>query len=130
MSLILKIVLLAVAVLLLVMIYRKIFSHRREQQTITRMCDLIFPDGIEQKETILDDIADLTKGRFNREDILDYYLKIKGLQILDMHANGDKEISRYLMRPTKIRLNYYEQVIFYERYLNLPQAEGVSLIEK
>ncbi len=32
----------------------------------------------------------------------------------------------YLMRPTKIKLNYSELVQFYEKYLNLPQATGID----
>jgi len=129
MSLILTVFLSAVLTLLIVLIIYNIYTRYREQQAIEKMCNLIFPDGNTQKETTLDDIMSLTKGRFNRDDLLDYYLKIKGLQILDLHTSGDKYISTYLMKPTKIRLNYYEQVLFYERYLNLPQAEGVNAVE-
>ena len=129
MSFVLTIVLMAALVLLVVLIVRKIYSQHKEQEAITKMCDLIFPEGQSQRESTIDDIVTLTKGRFNREDILDYYLKIKGLQILDLHANSDKYISNYLLEPTKIRLNYYEQVIFYERYLNLPQAVGGNAVE-
>jgi len=129
MSLILTVFLSAVLTLLIVLIIYNIYTRYREQQAIEKMCNLIFPDGNTQKETTLDDIMSLTKGRFNRDDLLDYYLKIKGLQILDLHTSEDKYISTYLMKPTKIRLNYYEQVLFYERYLNLPQAEGVNAVE-
>lgn len=128
MNLIFTVALSAVAVFLLIIIIRKLYSEHKERKAITEMCDKLFPEGDMQKESTIDDIYALTKGRFNRDDILDYYLKIKGLQILDLHANSDKYICAYLMKPTKIRLNYYEQVLFYERFLNYPQAEGVNAV--
>ncbi|MCQ2236917.1 MAG: hypothetical protein MJZ18_07980 [Bacteroidales bacterium] len=87
---------------------------------------LLHPDG---EETLAKDIQDfnrLTHGRFNNLQLLDYYLKIKGLQFVDLHTSSSNYVRTYLMKPTKIKLNYSETVLFYEKFLNMPQAMGIN----
>ncbi|MCQ2200572.1 MAG: hypothetical protein MJZ27_00635 [Bacteroidales bacterium] len=86
----------------------------------------LFPEGNEQCEKVINEMRKLTHNRFNRAQLLDYYLKIKGLQFIDLHTSSNRYVSDYLMRPTKIKLNYQELVQFYERYLNLPQSTGID----
>lgn len=116
--------------LIVLVLIKTVYAKQKERDAIIKMCNIIFPDGELQQEDVMDNINDLTKGRFDRTDLLDYYLKIKGLQMLDLHAHSDKDIRKYLMKPTRIRLNYYEQVLFYERFLNYPQAEGINAVKK
>lgn len=107
------------------------FVHKNlsEKKTLQRLSDILFPLGETQKDETLNDMNEMTQGRFAREDLLDYYLKIKGLHIIDLHSHSDSGIRKFLMRPTKIRLSYFEQVKFYEIYLNYPQAVGQSIME-
>ena len=122
------IVILAIVVILAV-IARVVYRRYAEKKTLQRLSDILFPLGETQREETLNDMNEMTQGRFQREDLLDYYLKIKGLQIIDLHSNSDGGIRRFLMKPTKIRLSYFEQVKFYEIYLNYPQAVGQSVVE-
>ncbi|MCF0189757.1 MAG: hypothetical protein HUJ96_00710 [Marinilabiliaceae bacterium] len=108
---------------------RFFLSYSQEKRAKEELVLLLFPKGEEQKEQLLGDMEVLTKGRYNRKQLLDYYLKIKGLQMVDLHTSADRPVRSYLMQPTKIRLNYFEQVQFYEKYLNYPQQTGMSAVE-
>lgn len=109
---------------------RNLMLRYSEKKTIERLSAILFPSGEEQKNEVLNEIASITQNRFSREELLDYYLKIKGLQIIDLHAHSDSGIRDFLMKPTKVRLTYFEQVKFYENYLNYPQAVGESVVER
>ena len=106
---------------------RMLYGFIMEQRASRKLCAMLFPDGEEQKKEVLDGMHKLTNNRFSTEDLLDYYLKIKGLQLLDLHTGGDSNVRTYLMQPTKIRLSYRELVKFYELYLNYPQVVGIPM---
>jgi hypothetical protein len=80
----------------------------------------LFPNGEEQKKNVLETMAKITGKRFSESLMLDYFLKIKGLQIINMNDPVDFWTKKYLMTPTKMKLNYFEQVKFYETFLNYP----------
>jgi len=80
----------------------------------------LFPNGDEQKQKVLKIMENITGNRFSESMLMDYFLKIKGLQIVNMNDPIDFWTRKYLMTPTKIRLNYFEQVKFYETFLNYP----------
>ncbi len=100
-----------------------------ESKAVKMLTDQLFPSGELQKELVIDEIMEMTKNRFPREDVLDYYLKIKGLHVLDLHTGVEANIREYLMCPTKIRLNYMELVRFYDKYLSFPEARGQKAVE-
>ncbi len=114
-----------------------IVSHRRRrgralrrQRTIESLCNYLLPGdklGTQRRE-IIDDLHSLTGGRFSDEDVLDYYLKIKGLQMVDLNTFNDVGMKEYLMEATKVRFRYRELVSFYEKYLNQPQGKGKSAV--
>ncbi len=87
---------------------------------------VLFTEGDNHKERVVQEMMKLTRGKYNRIQLLDYYLKIKGLHFVDLHTSSSRHVRSYLMRPTKIKLNYSELVQFYEKYLNLPQAQGID----
>ncbi len=80
----------------------------------------LFPNGEEQKQKVLETMGKITNSRFPESLMMDYFLKIKGLQIINMNDPVDFWTRKYLMTPTKMRLNYFEQVKFYETFLNYP----------
>lgn len=123
-----ELILILCVVVAIFFIARKFYTRWMENEAIARLIGILFPSGDEQMENTINDIDEMTHGRFTRDEILDYYLKIKGLQITDLHSNADSSIRSYLMKPTKVRLTYFEQVKFYEIYLNYPQAVGESVI--
>lgn len=108
--------------------YHSLKLSHRDRTTKEKLCETLFPHGDEQRDQVMSEMAEFTQDRFSKNDLLDYYLKIKGLQIIDLHANGDIGIRHYLLQPTQIKLNYYEQVKFYEKYLNYPQATGINAV--
>ncbi|GEM_PF-1419651 len=85
---------------------------------------VLFPNGTEEKSTILESLKKITKGKYTDDLLLDYFLKIKGLQVINMYDPVDFWTRKYLMSPTKLKLNYFEQVKFYETYLNYPQSSA------
>ncbi len=80
----------------------------------------LFPNGEEQRLKALATMEKITNSRFTEALMIDYFLKIKGLQRINMNDPVDFWTKKYLMTPTKIKLNYFEQVKFYETFLNYP----------
>jgi hypothetical protein len=97
-----------------------IFTRRAKHELL----NLLFPLGDSQKEDTLEIIGAITRNRFSDEELLDYYLKIKGLQAINLNDPVSYWIRRYLLQPTRILLNYFEQVKFYESFLNYPEIHG------
>lgn len=106
------------------LVARKVIRIIAQKKAIQRLSSLLFPQGTGQKEDILGRIEALTHHRFMRDDIMDYYLKIKGLQAINLNDPVDFWTRQYLLQPTRIRLNYFEQVKFYETFLNYPEIQG------
>ncbi|MDO4461745.1 MAG: hypothetical protein Q4C30_04505 [Bacteroidia bacterium] len=97
-----------------------------ERKAMAELSILLHPDCKESLRKDIHEFNRITHGRFNELQLLDYYLKIKGLQIVDLHTSSSSHVRNYLMKPTKIKLNYSETVIFYEKFLNMPQASGLD----
>lgn len=118
------IILLPIAILV-----RSSIAYMRDKSAIHDLTNTLFPNGDSQCEAILDNLENLTNHKYHRGDLLDYYLKIKGLQIIDIQSYANSGVRNFLMKPTKIRLSYMELVKFYEEYLNFPQAIGIDYSE-
>ncbi len=88
----------------------------------------LFPNGEEQKIKALSTMEKITNSRFPEPLMIDYFLKIKGLQRINMNDPVDFWTKKYLMTPTKIKLNYFEQVKFYETFLNYPEDHENMII--
>lgn len=125
---VLEIIVILVVIVAIVFVISFFYKRWLYRRAVERLEAILFPSGESQIEETVNDINEMTHGRFTREEILDYYLKIKGLQIIDLHSNADNGIRKFLMQPTMVRLTYFEQVKFYEIYLNYPQAVGESII--
>lgn len=118
----------AILVLIVPMVvwFRYLYINFRERTAMSELMSVLFPEGASQREPVVQDLIKLTKGKYNRIQLLDYFLKIKGLHLVDLHTSSSRHVRMYLMSPTKIKLNYSELVQFYEKYLNLPQATGID----
>jgi len=95
-----------------------------EKNAAKELEKVLFSEGISEKELILESLHKITKGKYTNELLLDYFLKIKGLQVINMYDPVDFWTRKFLMSPTKLKLNYFEQVKFYETFLNYPEASA------
>jgi len=95
-----------------------------EKNAAKELEQVLFSEGISEKELILESLHKITKGKYTNELLLDYFLKIKGLQVINMYDPVDFWTRKFLMSPTKLKLNYFEQVKFYETFLNYPEASA------
>lgn len=85
---------------------------------------VLFPKGSAEKEATLLSLQKITKEKYSDDLLLDYFLKIKGLQVVNMYDPVNFWTRRFLMSPTKLKLNYFEQVKFYQSFLNYPESSA------
>ena len=102
-----------------------LIAERRATKDLGRH---LFPNGEEQKLKAIATMENITNNRFSEPLMIDYFLKIKGLQRINMNDPVDFWTKKYLMTPTKIKLNYFEQVKFYETFLNYPEDHENMII--
>jgi hypothetical protein len=101
----------------------KIFPELVRKKAIKQLENMLFPEGYGQKSEVIRTFRELTNERFSDEDILDYFFKMKGLQTVDINSGTNFWLKRYLFSPTAIKLNYFEQVKFYDTFLNYPASD-------
>ena len=85
---------------------------------------ILFPEGKVEKVSILESLQTITKGKYTNDLLLDYFLKIKGIQVINMYDPVNFWTRKFLMSPTKLKLNYFEQVKFYKTFLNYSEASA------
>ncbi len=107
-------------------IVRRYFPGMVKKQALKQLETLLFPKGHLQKVEVLKTFRGFTGDRFSDEEILDYFFKIKGLQTVNINTKTNFWVKRYLFSPTAIKLNYFEQVKFYETFLNFPEKTGMT----
>ncbi|WP_068474089.1 hypothetical protein [Saccharicrinis aurantiacus] len=78
----------------------------------------IFSEGEFTRQEVLKSIHQITNHKYYDENVLDYFYKIKGNQIINMKKPVDFWVRTYLSSPTKIKLSYFEQIDFYKLFLN------------
>lgn len=107
----------------------RFWKQDKRQRAIDKVCQYLFPgdqDGL-MRDRVVKRMMSLTNHRFTEDEMLDYYLKIKGLQMIDMNSFNDSDMRKFLMHPTLVRLQYRELVIFYEQFLNQSEAFGINV---
>ncbi len=108
----------------LIYVYKPMVRLIAEKRAIPKMEKILFDNLTYTKESVLETIHQVTSKRLNDDLILDYFYKIKGLQVLDINKPINFWLKMYLTSPTKIKLNYFEQVKFYETFLNYPKISN------
>ncbi|MBR8534355.1 hypothetical protein KEM09_03090 [Carboxylicivirga mesophila] len=104
--------------------WKKGLALLAEKNASKELEKILFPKGASEKEATLVSLQKITKDKYNNDLLLDYFLKIKGLQVINMYDPVNFWTRRFLMSPTKVKLNYFEQVKFYESFLNYPQSSA------
>lgn len=90
-----------------------------EKNAIWKIEKVLFSDdSTHNRSAVKETIHKLTGGRLSDNLAMDYFYKIKGLQVLNSNKPLDFWVKIYLSTPTKVRLNYFEQVKFYDTFLN------------
>jgi len=94
-----------------------------EKKAIKGLEKILFISESKQKKHVLQLIHQITNQRITDDQALDYFLKIKGLQTINFNGPIDYWVKKYLLSSTKVKLNYFEQVKFYETFLNFPVSQ-------
>jgi hypothetical protein len=113
---------LIVAAISIVWINQRGLEKMAEKRAIKELERKLFPNGDAQKSQIISAIHQITSNRLSDDLVLDYFLKIKGLQVINLNDPINFWTRKYLMSSTKVKLNYFEQVKFYETFLNFPEG--------
>ncbi len=106
-----------------------VFTHKpilrliAEKRALSKIEHILFDQQKQNKTQVLKDIHSLTNNRLDDEIVMDYFYKIKGLQVVNINQPTNFWIRMYLTTPTKVKLNYFEQVKFYETFLNYPSTK-------
>lgn len=110
--------------------YRYMIPDLIRKKAQRHLRDLIFPEGEQQMQVILKSFRKFTCNRFSEEELLDYYMKIKGLQNMNSGLYSDFWVKKYLMSPTLIKLNYFEQVQFYQNFICITKVSSETSPKK
>ncbi len=111
-------------------LYKPLLRFIAEKKAIPLLDEILFKEANISKEEILNIIHKLTNNRFSNYVLMDYFYKIKGLQIININNSSSFWLKTYLSTPTKIRLNYFEQVRFYKTFLNYSEIKPESYESK
>ncbi len=104
----------------LVLAHRPIIRLIAEKRALSKIENILFSGSEKNKSNVLQDIHKITSHRLNDDMVMDYFYKIKGLQVVNINKPTNFWLKVYLTTPTKVKLNYFEQVRFYETFLNYP----------
>ncbi len=109
-------------VIALSLTYNPFIRFVAERKAIPILDEVLFREEKVSKEDILHLVHKLTNYRFSDQVLLDYFYKIKGLQVI--HNPSNFWLKKYLSTPTKVKLNYFEQVRFYKTFLNYSEQKN------
>jgi len=110
-----------------------IIKRIRPQQNRGKASEILenffFPAGNIQKRKVVEAFSKITSQKFSDEEIIDFFLKEKGLQLIYTEQNISKSVVKYIQKPTMIDLNYFERVKFQEVFINYPRGFEVKYVE-
>jgi len=117
----------AVTLLSLIKIAVSQMAKRRKPSEILE--DILFPQGNIQKRFVIDSFKKVTNQNFLDKEILDFFMKEKGLQMIYINSEIASNVKKYVKKPTLIDLNYFERVKFHEVFFNYPLNFKKQMIE-
>jgi hypothetical protein len=91
--------------------------------------EIFFPQGNAQKNKVINAFKKITNQNFSDDEIIDFFLKEKGLQMLAVSDEMKPSVIKYIRTDTLINLNYFERVKFQEVFINYPQNFEIRTIE-
>ena len=111
------------------LITRIIVPRVNTRRALETLDEILFPDGESQKNKVIETFKKITKQQFSEEEILDFFIKEKGIQLMSIDTDFSDSVKKYLMKPTLVELNYFEKVKFHETFINYPRNFGTMKIE-
>ena len=83
--------------------------------------EILFPNGDSQKSKVIEAFKKITKRQFTNDEILDFFTKEKGMQLMSINPDFQESLKKYILKPTLVELNYFERVKFHETFINYPK---------
>jgi len=99
-----------------------IFPKIAISKSFSTLFDMLFPKDTDNKEKTLSVFNVITNNRYTEQQMIDFFIKTKGLQILI--SRGDKLsnlLKNFFNQPTAIQLDYFEQIKFHKAFINFPK---------
>jgi hypothetical protein len=106
-----------------------IFLTAKRSKASETLENILFPEGNIQKRKVIDAFNTITNETYSNEEILDFFMKEKGLQLISIDADLSSEVKKYIRKDTLIDLNYFERVKFHKTFINYPRNFEVRKIE-
>jgi len=91
--------------------------------------ELLFPLGNAQKRKVIEAFGGITQHDYSDEEILDFFMKEKGLQLSYLNSDLSPAVIKFINKPTMIDLNFFERVKFHETFINYPKNFEFRLVE-
>jgi len=114
---------------ILFIIMKIVVPKNDKKRAIKALEKILFPNGESQKNKVVEVFKKITQRQFTEEEILDFFIKEKGIQFMSINTEFSSSLKKYLMRPTLVELNYFEKVKFHETFINYPRNFGTMKIE-
>jgi len=111
-----------------VLIIRRRLQPKRSDASLI-LEEILFPSGNTQKRKVIEAFGKITKQQYTDEEIIDFFLKEKGLQLFSINCELSPEVVKFVNKPTMIDLNYFERVKFHQTFINYPKNFEVRLVE-
>ncbi len=112
------IILVALLLPCVVFFFRRIIPALMRRKATMLLDVILFPDGSSQRQEVIIKFRQITNHRFNTDELLEYYYKIKGIRTLGGSCRWSFTLKKYLFTPTNIKLTYFEQCRFYDTFLH------------
>jgi hypothetical protein len=106
-----------------------IFLTAKRSKAYETLENILFLGGETQKNKVIDEFNKITNTNYSNEEILDFFMKEKGLQLISIDADLSSEVKKYIRKDTLIDLNYFERVKFHQAFINYPRNFEVRKIE-
>jgi hypothetical protein len=106
-----------------------IFLTAKRSKASETLENILFPEGNIQKRKVIDAFNTITNEDYSNEEILDFFMKEKGLQLISINTDLPPSVKKYIRKDTLIDLNYFERVKFHEVFINYPRNFEVRKIE-
>ena len=114
---------------ILFIIMKIVVPKMNKKRAVKALDEILFPNGNSQKNKVIAAFKKITQRQFSENEMLDFFIKEKGIQLMSINVDFSSSLKKYLMKPTLVELNYFEKVKFHETFINYPQNFGTMKIE-
>ena len=103
----------------IIFLFTKIIIPRaNSKKALEILEEILFPNGESQKNKVIETFRRITKRQLTKNEMLDYFIKEKGIQLISIDTDFSDSVKKYLMKPSLVELDYFEKVKFHEAFIN------------